>query len=176
MVPKEMKFRWSEIDNNHNRQGGMKMMSWRIDRGHWSELDRLQRGMDELFTALSGYRKPTLEAPWRQARLFPLLNFREVENSYVITAEIPGMKTEDLEIKIEGDTLTLKGERKPHELGEGASYHRRERATGKFQRSLTLPTRIDPENVKATYKEGVLTINLQKEKEALPKQITVIAE
>jgi len=152
------------------------MIGWRVDRGLWNELDRLQRGMDELFTALSGYRKPTLEAPWRQARLFPLLNLREVENSYVITAEIPGMKTDDLEIKIEGDTLTLKGERKPHELGEGASYHRRERATGTFQRSLTLPTKIDPDNVKATYKDGVLNISLQKEKEALPKQITVTAE
>ncbi|HTY25962.1 MAG TPA: Hsp20/alpha crystallin family protein [Desulfomonilaceae bacterium] len=153
------------------------MLGWRIDRGPiWSEFDRLQRGVDELFTALTGYRKPTLEAPWRQARIFPLLNLKEIENSYVVTAEIPGMRTEDLEIKIEGDTLTLKGERKPHELNEGASYHRRERATGTFQRSLTLPTKIDSENVNATYKDGVLTVTLQKEKEALPKQIPVKTE
>ena len=59
---------------------------------------------------------------------------------------------------------------------KAASYHRRERATGTFQRSLTLPAKIDPENVKAIYKEGVLNITLQKEKEALPKQITVTTE
>jgi len=153
------------------------MFGWRTDRGPvWSEFDRLQRGMDDLFTALAGYRKPTLEAPWRRARLFPLLNLKQVENSYVITAEIPGMKTDDLEIKIEGDTLTLKGERKPQELAEGASYHRRERATGSFHRSLALPTKIDPENVNATYKDGVLTVTLEKEKETLPKQIPVKTE
>jgi HSP20 family protein len=153
------------------------MFGWTIDRGPiWSEVDRLQRERDELYNALAGYRKPNLEAPWRQARLFPLLNLKQVEHSYVITAEVPGMKTDDLEIKIEGDTLTLKGERKPHDLTEGASYHRRERATGTFQRSLTLPTKIDSEKVKATYKDGVLTITLQQEKEALPKQIPVTGE
>ncbi len=152
------------------------MIGWRVDRGLWNELDRLQRGMDELFTALTGSRRPILEVPWRQARLFPLLNLKEVGNTYVLTAEIPGMKADDLEIKIEGDTLTLKGERKPHELAEGASYHRRERATGTFQRSLTLPAKIDPDNVKAVYKDGVLNITLEKEKEALPKQMTVTTE
>ena len=153
------------------------MFGWSTERGPiWSEFDRLQRGADDLFTALAGYRKPTLEAPWRRARLFPLLNLKQIENSYVITAEIPGMKTDDLEIKIEGDTLTLKGERKPLELDEGASYHRRERATGSFHRSLTLPTKIDPENVNATYKDGVLTVTLEKEKETLPKQIPVKTE
>jgi HSP20 family protein len=152
------------------------MFRWRIARDPaWSEFDRLQRGMDELFTALSGHRRPLMEPPWREARLFPLLNVKEIDEAYVVTAEIPGMKNEDLEIKIEGDTLTLKGERKPIELGEGASYHRRERATGTFQRSLTLPRKVDPENVKATYKNGVLTITLKKEKAALPKQITVDA-
>jgi HSP20 family protein len=154
----------------------MKMIGWRVDRGLWNELDRVQRGMDELFTALAGSHRPVLEAPWRQARLFPLINLKEVDNSFVVTAEIPGMKADDLEIKVEGDTLTLKGERKPHDLAEGASYHRRERATGTFQRSLTLPTKIDTENVKAVYKDGVLNITLQKGKEALPKQITVTTE
>jgi HSP20 family protein len=153
------------------------MFRWRFGTDPtWRELERLQRGMDDLFHAVSGARKPSLDPLWRGARLFPLLNVRDLDESYVVTAEIPGMKGDDLEIKIEGDTLMLKGERKPEEAGEEISYHRRERATGTFQRSLTLPGKVDAENVSATYKDGVLTVTLQKEKAALPRQIAVKAE
>ena len=152
------------------------MILWRTGRDPIrAELDRLRHEMDNLFnTFLSGHR-PWLTHPWRESRLFPLLNVRGKPDSFVVTAEIPGMKTDDLEIKIEGDTLTLKGERKPEKVGEEASFHRQERATGAFQRSLTLPAKVDPENVEATYKSGVLRIALQKEKAAQPKQITVKA-
>ncbi len=140
------------------------------------QLHDLQNQMDDLFTALSGARRPVGERFWRTARLFPLLNVKQGANAYEVTAEIPGMKTEDLEIKVEGDTLTLKGERKPVDIEDDASYHRRERATGTFQRSITLPAKVDAEHVKATYKDGVLTVTLPLEKSALPKQITVSIE
>lgn len=153
------------------------MARWRFGRDPlWVEFDRIQKEMNELFNALTGTRRAITSQWWSEARIFPLLNVKEVDDSYVVTAEIPGMKTDDLEIKIEGDTLSLKGERKPYDAGEGASYHRRERATGTFQRSFTLPTRVDSEDVKATYKNGVLTITLRKEKAALPKQISVTSE
>ncbi len=153
------------------------MFRWRIGTDPtWRELDRLQRSMDELFNAVSGARRPLMNPLWRETQIFPHLNVRELDHSFVVTAEIPGMKTEDLEIKIEGDTLTLKGERKPHDSSEEASYHRRERATGVFQRSLTLPNKVDAENVDATYKNGILTVTLQKEKAAMPRQIAVKAE
>ncbi|MGB6067255.1 MAG: Hsp20/alpha crystallin family protein [Desulfomonilaceae bacterium] len=153
------------------------MFRWKIGTDPtWRELDRLQRSMDELFNAVSGARRPSMDPLWREAQIFPLLNVRELDHSFVVTAEIPGMKTEDLEIKIEGDTLILKGERKPQDGSEKASYHRRERATGVFQRSLTLPSKVDAENVDATYKDGILTVTLRKEKAAIPRQITVKAE
>jgi len=154
------------------------MFRWRFGRDPvWSEFSRLQKGMDELFNALSSRMGTGYVTPfWSSARLFPLLNVKEVADAYVVTAEIPGMKKEDLEIKIEGDTLTLKGERKPYDIGESASYHRRERATGIFQRSLTLSGKLDAENVKATYKDGVLTIVLKKSPAAIPKQISITAE
>jgi HSP20 family protein len=154
------------------------MLRWRIGRDPlWSEFDRLQKGMNELFNAMSsGGPKAFFDPLWREARLFPLLNVREIDHSYVVTAEIPGMKTEDLEIKVIGDTLTLKGERKPVDIGDAAAYHRRERATGTFHRSITLPSRVEPDTVKATYKNGVLTITLEKEKAAVPKQIAITAE
>jgi HSP20 family protein len=155
------------------------MLRWRLGRDpRWTEFDRLQKGMNDLFNALtSGGSTRTLFDPiWREARLFPLLNVREIDETYVVTAEIPGMKTEDLEIKVVGETLTLKGERKPLDIGIDASYHRRERATGTFHRSMTLQSRVDADNVKATYKDGVLIITLEKEKVAQPKQITITTE
>jgi HSP20 family protein len=153
------------------------MIRWRLGRDPvWGEFDRLQREMNDLFNAFTGTRRGFTDTLWSGAKLFPLLNVNEVNDHFVVTAEIPGMKTDDLEIKIEGDTLSLKGERKPYESGENVSYHRRERATGTFQRSLTLPTRVDPEGVKATYKDGVLLVTLQKEKTAVPKQITITSE
>ncbi len=153
------------------------MIRWRFGTDPtWRELERLQRGMDDLSNAVTSTRRPSLNPLWREARLFPLLNVRDLDQSYVVTAEIPGMKTDDLEIKIEGDTLMLKGERKPQGAGEEISYHRRERATGTFQRSLTLPGKVDAQNVSAIYKDGVLTVTLQKGKAALPRQIAVQTE
>jgi HSP20 family protein len=140
---------------------------------YFTELERLRRGMDAIFqnapTGAYGSDAPV----WRRARIFPLLNVREVDHSYVVTAEIPGMKTDDLDIKVEGNTLAIKGERKPENVDESLSFHRRERATGTFQRSLTLPNRIDSEKVTANYNNGALTITLPIEEAARPRQIQV---
>ena len=150
-------------------------MLWpRMRRDPWwtQEVDRLRREMDQLVEGVA--RRPFLGF---ETRLFPLLNVQDMGDSFVVCAEIPGMKTEDLEIKMEGETLTLKGERKPQETAAAdVSYHRRERATGIFQRSLTLPGKVDPDKVNATYKNGVLTVTLVKEKAAVPRQIAVKAE
>ena len=139
----------------------------------WADFARLRRELDDLMTS----RDKSFWRPlWGDSRLFPLLNVTESGEAFVVTAEIPGMKTDDLEIKIDGDTLSLKGERKSEEVDHGASFHRRERATGSFQRSITLPRKIDGDKVTASYKNGVLTITLTKEKPHEPKQITVESE
>lgn len=153
------------------------MAIWGITRDPlWSDFNRLRREMDNLFTALTGTGRGTGEPLWREVRLFPLLNVTRQDDTFVVTAELPGMKREDLEIKVEGDTLSLKGERRPRDVVEGVSYHRRERTGGTFQRSLALPNRIDAEKVKASYRDGVLTISLPIEKAELPKQIAVTTE
>lgn len=136
-------------------------------------VSQLQHEVDQLFDALAGPWRPPKEPFWRGARLFPLLNVKRTSDGYEVTAEIPGMKTEDLDIKVEGDILTLKGERKAVDLPENASYHRKERATGTFQRTITLPGRVDEENVQATYRCGVLTVTLPQEKPATARRITV---
>jgi len=150
-------------------------MLWhRMTRDPWwaEEVGRLRREMDRLVEG--GARRPFLGF---ETRLFPLLNVRDTGDSFVVSAEIPGMKADDLEIKVEGETLTLKGERRPEDaVGAEASYHRRERATGTFQRSITLPGKVDPEKVTATYKNGVLMVTLIREKAAIPRQIIIKAE
>lgn len=142
----------------------------------WNEFDRLRRGMDNLYTALGTGTRPASDPWWREARLFPLLNITREGSTYIVTAELPGVSAKDMEISVEGETLTLKGERKPTDLGETVSYHRRERTSGRFQRSMALPHRIDSEKVVATYKDGVLTVTLPIEQAALPRQIAVTSD
>jgi HSP20 family protein len=153
------------------------MFGWGLRRDpFWSEFTRIQRGLDDLARQMTGAGRSYFD-PWiRTARIFPLLNVVKTDNSFIITAEIPGIDPDDLEVKVEGDTLTLKGERKPEQLGEGVSYHRRERTSGTFHRSLSLPSNVESEEVKANYTDGILTITLPMAKAELPKQIAVTTE
>jgi HSP20 family protein len=153
------------------------MFDWGVRRDpFWDEFTRIQRGLDDLARRISGTTRSPFE-PWvGTARIFPLLNVVETDDAFVVTAEIPGMEIGDLDIKVEGDTLTLKGERKPEEPAQGVSYHRRERAYGTFQRSLTLPNSVEADEVKANYANGVLTITLPPAKSARPKQVAVTTE
>jgi HSP20 family protein len=164
----------SEHGLQSSGKGGTDMFDWGVRRDSlWDEFRRIQRGLDDLARHAGGAARSPLD-PWvRTARIFPLLNVVKSDDSFVVTAEIPGMDTGDLDIKVEGDTLTLKGERKPEQLGDDVSYHRRERASGTFQRSLTLPSNVEPEEVKANYADGVLTITLPLAKSARPKQISI---
>jgi HSP20 family protein len=93
-------------------------------------------------------------------------------DNVVAIVELPGMRKEDIEISLHDGTLTIAGERK-EETGEGDSATRTERFTGKFRRSITLPTSVDANKVNATYKNGILTVTLPKSEEAKPKQIQV---
>ncbi len=151
------------------------MYLWRSGGLRRGDLDMLRR-LDGIFSLMNNVRGQAARPLWTESRLFPLMNVKEKAESFQVSTEIPGMKIEDVELKIEGDTLTIKGQRKPEEAPEGASYHRREIVTGEFQRSLTLPAKIDPENVTATYKNGVLVVTLSKEKKAFPKQIRIVSE
>ncbi|ROQ89568.1 Hsp20/alpha crystallin family protein [Desulfosoma caldarium] len=130
------------------------------------EMDRLRREMDRLFAGFRGIR------PLRMG-VFPLLNVSEDKDNLYVRAELPGIQASDLDISVEGDTLTLRGERKSHEAEENVSYHRREREFGRFRRSLTLPTRIDVDKVEAVFQNGILKITLPKAEEVRPKQIAV---
>jgi HSP20 family protein len=134
----------------------------------WGGFGALRREMDELFDRFGTF------SPASARSAFPALNLYESEDAYVLTAEIPGIGPEDLEISLEGATVTLRGERKLASE-EGASVHRSERPAGAFRRALDLPVPIDGEKVEATHRHGVLTLRLPKAPEHRPRQISVKA-
>ncbi len=103
----------------------------------------------------------------------PPVDIYEDEDSVVIKAEVPDIDQKDIEVRIEDNTLTLRGERKLDQSVRKENYHRVERYYGPFQRSFSIPPTIDQEMVKASSDRGVLTVILPKKKEKKPKQITV---
>jgi len=103
----------------------------------------------------------------------PPVDIYEDEESVVIKAEVPDIDQKDIEVRIEDNTLMLKGERKLDQSIQKENYHRVERYYGPFQRSFSLPATIDQEKIKANCERGVLTIVLPKREEKRPKQITV---
>ena len=103
----------------------------------------------------------------------PAVDIYEKGTDVVLKAELPGLDPKDVDIRIENNVLTLKGERKIEDEIKQENYHRVERAYGGFTRSFTLPSTVDTTNVKADYKDGVLRITLPKREEAKPKQIQV---
>ena len=139
----------------------------------WPSLDRWANLRDDLDTLLE---LPFFSGGSRQAQLFtgwtPALDLYQNNDNIVAIVELPGMRKEDIEISLHDGTLTIAGERK-EQTREGDNAARTERFTGKFRRSITLPTRVDANKVNATYKEGILTVTLPKAEEAKPKQIQV---
>jgi HSP20 family protein len=103
----------------------------------------------------------------------PSVDIYETEDSIVIKAELPDVDQKDIEVRIEDNTLTLKGERKHEGEVKKENYHRIERYFGSFQRSFSLPTNIYQDNVSASCDKGVLTITLPKKEDTKPKQIKV---
>ena len=112
----------------------------------------------------------------RQAQLFsgwtPALDLYQDNDNVVPTVELPGMRKEDIDISLNDGVLTIAGERQ-NSLGEGENAERTERFSGKFRRSITLPSRVDAGKVSASYKDGILTVTLPKAEEAKPRQIQI---
>ena len=103
----------------------------------------------------------------------PPVDVKETENAFVFTAELPGLSKEDIEITLEENLLTLNGEREFDEKEEGKTNHRIERAFGKFSRSFNLPSQVDNTKVEASFKDGLLTIEVPKSEQAQPRRIEI---
>ena len=139
----------------------------------WPSLDRWANLRDEMSDLLE---LPFWSNLGRQTQLFsgwaPALDLYQNNDNVVAVIEVPGMRKEDIEISLHDGTLTISGERTSGG-SNGEKAERTERFTGKFRRSITLPTRVDVARVNATYKDGILTVTLPKAEDAKPKQIKV---
>lgn len=112
--------------------------------------------------------EPRSSRPWS-----PPVDILETENDLVLKADLPDVQSNDIDIQVENQTLTIKGERKFDHDDNSAGYHRIERSYGAFVRSFTVPSTVDTEKVSADYKNGVLTVKLPKKETAKPRQVKV---
>jgi HSP20 family protein len=124
--------------------------------------------MDHLSKGLTG---GVLKGPI--AGVFPLVNVTEDSHSYYCRAELPGMRADDLDIAVTGNSLSIAGERKITAQDKNANYHRREREAGKFSRMISLSDQVDTAKAEARCVDGVLTVVLPKAESAKPRQITI---
>lgn len=131
------------------------------------EMVSLREAMDRLFE--ESFVRPS----WGEGALTVPVDMYETDEDIVVSAAVPGLKPEDVDINITGSTLTLKGGFRSEGEGERGDVHFQERRYGKFQRSMSLPANISIEEVDAVFEGGVLKITLPKAEEAKPKQIPV---
>lgn len=134
------------------------------------EVVALQNRMNSLFRDLSGNESNDVLTT---ANFVPAVDIYEDEHKVVLKLEVPGIKQEDLDVRVENNTLTVRGERKFEKEEKEENFHRLERRYGSFYRAFTLPNTVDTEHIDASCENGVLQLTLNKKAEAKPKQIKV---
>ena len=125
--------------------------------------------LNDLFDENHG-RLPTQP---RVSKWYPAVDVLESKDSYLIRAELPGMKKEDIKVEVKDGALVLSGERKSEKPAEGVEYRHTERVAAKFWRSFSLPETAKQDGIDATYKDGILEIRVPKAEEAKPRQIEI---
>jgi HSP20 family protein len=127
------------------------------------EMLNLQREMNRLFSNVGQ----------KASGNYPAVNIWEKDDTAVVTAEIPGLDPEKLDVSVTGDILTIAGDVSPERFNEGESYLRQERDAGSFKRSIQLPFQINAQDVQAKFEKGILIVTLPRIKEDLPKKIKI---
>jgi HSP20 family protein len=130
--------------------------------------DRINRVFDSTLTHPEQKEEETVTGAWA-----PPVDIYETGDHLILKAELPGINQKELDLRIENNTLRLKGERKLSNEVKREQYHRMERPYGPFTRSFTLPSFVDAEKISAEYKDGILTIIMPKREETRPKQISI---
>ena len=145
----------------------MDLVRWEPFDGFTKMQSRINALFDEVFDRANGHSQ-AYSGVWG-----PPVDILESRDSYLIRAELPGMKKEGISVEFKEGALTLSGEKKFEEPAEGVTYHRSERASGKFARSFYLPQTIKQDGINATFRDGILEIHVPKADEAKPKQIAI---
>ena len=146
----------------------MSLIRWHPFRDMWSLRDAIDRVFEERFTRPSSWLEGMGDGLIRA-------DMRETDDALIVTADLPGLKPEDIDITVRANTLTIEGELQSKEEGERGNVHFRERRYGKYRRSVSLPEGVDSDAVEAEFKNGVLEIVLPKTEQARPKQVPVKA-
>ena len=133
------------------------------------EVVALQNRMNSLFSNLNNENESALTT----ASFIPAVDVYEDDKKVVLKLEVPGIEEKDLDVRVENNTLTVKGERKFEKEEKEENFHRIERRYGSFYRAFTLPSTVDTEHIGANYSAGVLKLELNKKAEAQPKQIKI---
>ncbi len=136
------------------------------------ELEKMRDHMESIYGALAG----NVSQIRKNFGVFPLVNLAEDDESLYLTAELPGAAPDKLEVSVKGDTLNLRGQVGAAEAGEEVNFHRRERESGSFRRTVTLPVKVDADRVEAAFKNGILTVTMPKAAEAKAHHISVKTE
>ncbi len=145
----------------------MSLIRWSPIRDLLSIQEEMNKLFDERLDKFSG-PSDIQNKMWE-----PLVDIYEEQDKFVIKAEVPEVNKEDIEINLENNVLTLKGERKFEKEDKKENYHRAERYYGMFQRSFTLPATVKQEDIKASLDKGVLTVEIPKKEEVKPKKIEI---
>lgn len=132
----------------------------------WREMGQLQHEMNRL---LVGARSQT----GTPAREYPPVNLYVNENDLVVTTELPGVDPAKIDVTVTGDTVTIAAERVSDAVKQGENFHRRERPSGQFRRSLQLPFEVDPARTEAAYERGVLQVKMTRPETQKPKKVAV---
>ena len=128
------------------------------------EMEDLVRGMQRAFAAWPAKSQEAMTmADWS-----PSVDIGETDKEFLVKAELPEVKKEDIKVNVDDSTLTISGERKVEKEEKGTKYHRVERAYGRFERAFTLPEQTDAEHITSEYKDGILTVHLPKNPQAKP--------
>lgn len=146
----------------------MAIIRWDPFRDMVTLREKMNRLFEDMFTGRADDKEVAATA-WA-----PSVDIYETENELVMTAEVPGINDKDVEIKIEDNTLTLKGERKFEKQTKEENYHRIERSYGSFYRSFTLPSSIDPDKIHAEHENGILKITMPKRPELKPRTVKIL--
>jgi HSP20 family protein len=143
-------------------------MSLLIHKGNG--LRNLREEMDHLFES---FITPNLRRPEAGALWSPAVDLKENSENFVVTAELPGMNKDDIQVEVENNLLTIRGERKFEKKEEHENYHFVERSYGSFYRSFMLPAKVNAEAIVAEYKDGILHVTLPKREEVKPKKVEI---
>ena len=145
----------------------MAITRWRPTRSIFGIQDEINRLFEDFMS-----REPEVDA-LREGTWAPDVDISETESEIVVEAEVPGIEQKDLKVNVQNNVLTFSGEKKQEKEEKGKGYHRVERTYGSFHRSFSLPSEVDANKTKASYKDGVLTIRLAKTEKAKPKEISI---